>query len=379
MDTSGNMGNLRVLFQGRHHILSNWGGDTTLALKTKEQLERLGIQVDVSVRADVNLSPYDFVHIFGVRFWSFYYHCFLNARRQGKRVVLSPIFWDVTSTTSVSERNRLLKKVYGLIPLSIRARITRRRYQLTDADLQSVKHWIQVNTRPVPPPNERYREMFSGSAVLLVNSRIEKDRLLSMFPVATPCIVVHNAVDPMFFDPDPSWFVREYGLKDFILCVAWLSEHKNQLMAIKALRNAPAPVVFIGGAVSKSYARKCRAEADSDMHFIGPLPQEKLASAYAAARVHVLASLYEIPGLVSLEAALAGCAVVTTKDGSTTEYFEDMVEYCDPHDMDSIRSATLRALEKGPDPRLREHVAKNFTWERAAKETLEGYKLAALR
>jgi glycosyltransferase involved in cell wall biosynthesis len=368
-----------VLFQGRHHILSNWGGDTTLALKTKEQLERLGLQVDVSVRVDVDISEYDFVHIFGVRFWSFYYHCFLNARRQGKPVVLSPIFWNTTNRTCVTRENRLLKRTYGLLPLFVRARITRKRYQLENADLRNVKHWIQVNTRPVPPSDERYREMFSGSAVLLVNSEIEKNHLLSMFPVETPCIVVHNAVDPMFFDPDPSWFVREYGLKGFILCVAWLSEHKNQLMAIKALRNAPAPVVFIGGEVSKSYARKCRAQADSNMHFIGPLPQEKLVSAYAAARVHVLASLYEIPGLVSLEAALAGCAVVTTKYGSTTEYFKDMAEYCDPHDIDSIRSATLRALEKGPDPRLKEHVSKNFTWERAAKETLEGYKLAALR
>jgi glycosyltransferase involved in cell wall biosynthesis len=145
---------------------------------------------------------------------------------------------------------------------------------------------------------------------------------------------------------------------------------------IRALQGAPVPVVFICGEAHTRYIRKCKAEADSNMHFIVAMPQDKLASAYAAAKVHILPSYCETPGLVSLEAALADCAVVITKGGCTEEYFRDMAEYCDPDDIDSIRSATLRALEKGPDPRLKEHILKNFTWERTAEETIEGYKVA---
>ena len=37
-----------------------------------------------------------------------------------------------------------------------------------------------------------------------------------------------------------------------------------------------------------------------------------------------------------MEAALAGCAVVITKNGGTKEYFKEMASYIDPHDSSSL-------------------------------------------
>jgi glycosyltransferase involved in cell wall biosynthesis len=99
-----------------------------------------------------------------------------------------------------------------------------------------------------------------------------------------------------------------------------------------------------------------------------------LASAYAACKVFVLPSLYETPGLSALEAALAGANICITKEGATREYFSDFAFYCDPHDINSIREAIFKAYEASKSDKLRDHILKNFTWNRAAKATLEAYE-----
>jgi glycosyltransferase involved in cell wall biosynthesis len=121
----------------------------------------------------------------------------------------------------------------------------------------------------------------------------------------------------------------------------------------------------------------CKKHANSRTIFItNGVSEDDLIPVYQNARVHVLASWFETPGLVSLEAALAGCAVVTTDRGSPREYFGDLARYCRPDSIGSIRCAVEQAWEEGPTPGLREHVLNNFTWETVAKRTLDAYQLA---
>jgi hypothetical protein len=135
-------------------------------------------------------------------------------------------------------------------------------------------------------------------------------------------------------------------------------------------------VVVVGQPNPEEYRELCRRYADENVRFIDALPKEELASAYAAAKVHALPGWFETPGLSTLEAAAAGCNVVSTDRGLAREYLEDMAWYCDPRSLESIREAVLAAYKAPRGERLGEHVRERYTWERAAERTLEGYRLA---
>jgi hypothetical protein len=237
--------------------------------------------------------------------------------------------------------------------------------------------WAAVAPEPVElARKEAQAAVVLGIAdVLLPNSEGERDLLVRNFGVSPEkCVVVCNAVDDTFFDADPGDFVREYGLSDFVLCVGRIELRKNQHSLLAALKDRDLPVVLIGPAFDRQYMEICRANASDKVRFIEHIPHDRLPSAYAAARVHVLPSWYDTPGLVSLEAAAAGCNIVSTDRGCTREYFKDMAWYCDPSDVNSIREAVLAAWNAPNSERLRQFVRENYTWQRAAEQTLQGYQ-----
>lgn len=111
-----------------------------------------------------------------------------------------------------------------------------------------------------------------------------------------------------------------------------------------------------------------------NMFYLESLPEPLLRSAYAAARVHALPSFFETTGLVTLEAALSGCNVVVNEQRHTREYFQDHAWYCNPYDVNSIRSAVQAAYQTPWNSRLRRRILDNFTWEHTAAATVEAYE-----
>jgi hypothetical protein len=171
-------------------------------------------------------------------------------------------------------------------------------------------------------------------------------------------------------------FVAKYGLRDFVLCVGRVEKKKNQLSLIAAVLPTGIPLVIVGQPNPEPYLELCRRYAGNNVHFIPSLSEEELASAYAAAKVHALTSWVELPGLTSIEAAAAGCNIVTTDRGSPPEYFADMAWYCDPARVDSIREAVVAAYGTPRTGKLRERIREHYTWKQAAERTREGYLLA---
>jgi tetratricopeptide (TPR) repeat protein len=98
-----------------------------------------------------------------------------------------------------------------------------------------------------------------------------------------------------------------------------------------------------------------------------------LASAYAAARVHALPSWYELPGLVSLEAAYNGCNVVVTDNGTARDYLGNDAFYCNPGDEQSICQAVMEAYASDVPSTLRERVM-SHTWDGVGAATLRVYE-----
>lgn len=173
-------------------------------------------------------------------------------------------------------------------------------------------------------------------------------------------------------------FRKTYGVEDFILCVGRLEKRKNQLSLLKALEDSPLTVVFAMGGFTfeTEYEAGCRAfKRKGRTMFVGKIPPELLASAYEAARVHVLPSWYELPGLVSIEAAARGTNIVVSDYGTIRDYVGDDAFYASPADIDDIARVVERAWQAPKNPALSERV-KKFTWENATRRNIEIYEMA---
>lgn len=104
------------------------------------------------------------------------------------------------------------------------------------------------------------------------------------------------------------------------------------------------------------------------------------AALYAGASAFLFPSLAEGFGLPILESMACGAPVVTSNRSSMPEVAGAAAELCDPHDAASIGAALAKVLR---DPELAEDLrrvglkrAKEFTWERTARDTVACYREA---
>ena len=192
--------------------------------------------------------------------------------------------------------------------------------------------------------------------------------------------VAHYGVDPtLFLDPDPGAFRKATGIQTpFILQAGRIEPAKNQAMLCWALRETNLPIVLIGGSKHwPAYADLCKKISGDRLQIIDHLPQHLLASAYAAAAVHVLPSWMETCGLVSLEAALAGTPLVGSTFGHELEYLEGDAWYVDPGNPNTMLKAIVGAWEAGrhhPRPiAMKRKVIERFNWERTVDATEKLY------
>lgn len=370
-----------MLIQNRPDTLEVFGGDSVQTLKTAEYLRKLGVHVDISFELTPKLEGYDIVHLMNITRVKFTYVQLANAKKQGKKVVLSPIYWNTKQVIAAY----LQTPVFDLNGLSFK--------ELARACFSSlIKKRLLNEIGEVIQNRKLASEVLSKTDCLLPNSGAELEILKRDFAEAfrneeKKSGIVPNGVDAgIFYSASPREFIEKHGLDDFILNVGRFSYRKNQFALIKALRGLGMKVVFIGGSpdsssnyyrvkntIDKIYYQKCRRDASSSLVFLPAMPQKQLASAYAACKTFVLPSLYETPGLSALEAALAGANICVTSGGSTREYFSNLASYCDPYNANSIRKAVLEAYHHPKDNVLKKHVLMNFTWDKTAKATLEAY------
>ncbi len=331
---------MKVLLQNRSNFLKSIAGDSIQLTKTKEYLGKLGVGVSVSSETELDLKPYDLIHLFNIMPVEETFRQYQNAKRYEKKFVLSTIYWDPGEFLTVSGQN----KTFG--------------------------EWWE-KTMPLR------REVLQEAALILPNSNLELEILKRNFKGLPPAIIIPNAADAIFSVAQPERFVDQYRVKNFLLSVGRICQRKNQLMLIRAARELKLPLVLIGPINDGLYYRECRREAAGQkVTFIDSLTPLELGSAYAAARVHALVSWYDTPGLASLEAALAGCNIVSTDRGSAKEYFGESAYYCDPGKVESVCKAIRDAWNSPKDNRLRESVLNNYTWEKTALKTFQAYHAA---
>jgi glycosyltransferase involved in cell wall biosynthesis len=109
----------------------------------------------------------------------------------------------------------------------------------------------------------------------------------------------------------------------------------------------------------------------------GYLPADELRGLYSYADLFIFPSLYEGFGLPPLEAMACGAPVITSNRSSLPEVVGEAALQIDPGDPDALAEAMTAVLDDGSlAASLRERGfdrVKRFSWERAARQTLELY------
>lgn len=317
------------------------GGEVQLA-KTREELIRQGIQVDLFDIWRPSMD-HDVLHVFGSTYQLSDF--VVTARRLGQRVVVSTIIY-----TDKPRWQWLAGKCVDLLS-------------------------------PIPTIYRYRKRIYDSADILIAGSRPEAKQIHENFDVPwSKLTVIPVGVEDRFLTANPELFRQQYPLTDFVLMVGRISTHKGQLRLIQALANTDIPVVFIGQAdpddpgIFKRFLAEVRLRPNT--HYLGAMAHDSpmLASAYAACRVHALPSFGECPGIVSMEAGLAGATVVAGISPPVMDVLGNDAHYCDPRSIPDIRNTILRALQVPQTETLRERLSKDFVWSRIGHQIAGLYK-----
>lgn len=341
---------LRVLMAGKLIALESPGGGEVQMQRTLAGLRAMGVDAQLWRPWEQSLREADVVHLFGSQ--PEHVELAASARRLNIPVVLSTVAWfDWRSLWHE--------------PWSFTRRATAiGRYALRAA----VPSW----------PSWR-RRLYHACDRLLPNSLVEAGQLQRLFQVPAARIrAVPNGADERFAFGEPTLAHEVIGHNaPFVLYCGRVEPRKNQLGFLQAMRGTDVPIVIVGDAVAgeQAYLNECRRLASPRVTFLGHVAHESplMASLYAACGCLALASWFETPGLVALEAAMSGVPLVLTTGGSASEYFGPLATYVPPHDHREIREQTLRALRQPRDPRLAQLVREQYTWQNVAQATREVY------
>jgi glycosyltransferase involved in cell wall biosynthesis len=359
------------LFQNRSDAVEHAGGDTTQMLKTRTYLQKLGVEVDISLEPEPDLRHYDLVHIFNMSTARYGVRQVRNAKAQGVPVALSTIYWD--------RRHKYLDPdVVRFNEIALIRLLGRSCGRLGPPLLNVIKSLIEI-------PGQRLElEMLRGADLLLPNSYAEAEVIAVLFDapwVRSKTVVVNNGIEVPRNPEGAEGPLQDEQVPDlpgeYVLEVGRIEPVKGQLKVIKALYDRPEiPLVFIGRAMNPAYFEACKklGRERGNTWFIRQVPHEDLGSYYRRAKVHVLPSLRESPGLVTLEAALYNANCVVSVHGPIIEYFGQDAWCCDPASIDSVHQAILAAWTSPRSDLLKSRILESYTWENAAATTLSAYQ-----
>lgn len=374
---------MKILMQIRNNVFSCPGGDTVQMQKTKQELEALGYDVDLSLELRPNLESYDLVHLFNLTRVQETYIQVQNAVEQNKPIVFSTIYWpnaEFEKKANVGVR-KLLGKALNVDQMeSLKAAA---KFFLLGNHDDGTRHLMTHSYQRMQRYILEHTDIFLPNAMEEMN-QIEK--VLGFHARREQTVVVPNAIDlesaqAAMRQPVCDEFEK---YRDWLICVGRIDTRKNQLALLQAIKGSPYRLLLVGKCSpgQKPYFHKVMKAiaGNPSIQYLEHIENSKLYQLYKVCRVSVLPSWFETPGLVSLEAAAMGCNIVVSDKGTTKDYFGKYAYYCNVMDSVSIRKQIDRAYETPFDEAFREKIFSEYTWKKAAEKTAEGYRQAlALR
>ncbi|MEQ1821833.1 MAG: hypothetical protein ABL949_04955 [Fimbriimonadaceae bacterium] len=316
------------------------GGGEVQAHDTRAALERNGIPASIFTPLTTEVG--DLAHFMGCQ--ESFADTISILRSRGLPCVTSSIWHRPRPVTRVAI-DRIIKRVSGTYPRK----------------LHNLLHASNLVFTPTAAVEERLTAFFG----------LSQERMFR---------VPNSGVSTDFLEATPDAFRQAYSIEeDFILHVGMITERKNQLGLIRAMRGSGKKLVLLGRVMDLEYARKCKEEADSSTLFLDPLAHGSplIGSAYAAARVVCIPSFLEDFLIAGIEAAMAGARLVLSNNWFPQELYEEFALYPDANRPDSIRSAVESAWGKPTDRGLQgDWFAKRYGWEAVIPRIIEGYERA---
>jgi glycosyltransferase involved in cell wall biosynthesis len=205
--------------------------------------------------------------------------------------------------------------------------------------------------------------------------------------------VIYNGMDHNIFRPYEPYQMRPYHVtlsyKPYILYVGSERRRKNLGRLFEAfatlMQEFPKlKLVKVGG---PGRSKQLRSETlkklsslgiTKEVIFVEYVSELDLPYYYSSAALLAYPSLYEGFGLPPVETMACGCPVVTSTTSSMPEVVGKAGIMVNPNDTDSLAAAMSRVLT---DDKLRDNMvrkgleqSKKFSWEKAARQTMEVYQ-----
>ncbi len=368
---------MKVLMLVHHYLFSKLDdatGPRGRVLNTIEMLDRSGVRADVSLSRRPRAEGYDIVHLFH-NAWETQdgLSQMISAREDNAKVVVSTIYMDP------SETNFVINTIDQIF--RIPSQDERDAYLNTLAQGKLMAGRLSQDMRFYAKWNieEDQRALLEMADRLLCFSYTEMRQMSLNLNSTRPFSIVYNSAnDETFGAIGPEAFVRQYGIKDFVIAAGHVEWRKNQLMLLYAMRSNPEiPIVIVGARTDDGYHELCKLWAHKNTIFIPQLKHRYLASAFAAAKVHALPSWIEGIALSTIEAAMCGCTPVVADRAGEIEYYGEYGYYANPGSVDHIRSSVIRAF-RNHTPEIRaktaEYTKGRYTFRKAVEMTIDAYK-----
>lgn len=383
------MDNIRILYVTRPNFYNIFGGDTVQVNKIKEFILKMHnicidiITIDEFANEEKYLS-YDIYHFWGIAADLNILDIVKLLKKHNKKVVVNTIYWNLTHTFFLNffiskilnyktnlqlEKMCLFFNLFIILPIAYIVPKYRKKIQnvFGSKKFKSVRTKVLKLSDAIIPNSDE--EMF------VLCDDITMDYKL----IGEKYIAIPNAVDVSKLNKECNEIILP-NLTDFVIEAAGIEPLKNQLSILKALmNNKNIPIVFAGAIRDERYFKKIKeiAEKRGNVFFTGKIKEEQLFDLYKRAKVHVLPSFRESPGLSTLEALICGTQIVVSNEKFCPIKYYKFDKYgfvCNPYDIKSIRRAILDSFEKPKNIKLPQSYYEFFSYNNVADMTFDVYK-----
>lgn len=234
-----------------------------------------------------------------------------------------------------------------------------------------------------------------SSHIIAVSQNTKQDAVRLLGVPDDKISVIYEAANEIYRPSDRAAAQRHvasrYGVSgEFILHVGTIEPRKNLPTLLQAYRRVRDAYKLEIGLIIAGGKGWLWDEVDTltrqlgltgKVLFPGNVPRDELVHLYNAARLFVFPSFYEGFGLPPLEAMACGTPVVVSNTSSLPEVVGDAGLLVDPNDAEAWAAEICRVAQDDKTWReMREKGLRRaglFSWERAARETLDVYRNAA--
>jgi glycosyltransferase involved in cell wall biosynthesis len=227
--------------------------------------------------------------------------------------------------------------------------------------------------------------------IIAVSEATKQDSIKMLGVPEKKISVIHEAANPIYRQlPTHEAQQRveeEYKFgRNFILFVSTIEPRKNLPSLLQAYRHLRDKykrdeLLVLSGSKGwlweEVYETVSQLNLENDVAFLGRVPSADLVYLYNAARLLVHPSFYEGFGLTPLEAMTCGTPIIVSNTAALPEVVGDAGLMINPHDIDGLTVAMWRVLTEEDLRQELSHKglkrAAKFSWQKAARETLEVY------